>query len=125
MVRCSAEYAAAQAEFAANNEVNYSYQTFFIEQDECYFILRVDDGYGIVEYQTEKFSMVKTLTPPHEHSFVEGKCECGETDPNYVAPNPNPNPEKPKGGCGKKGAELFVTLMAAAAVAGIILRKRD
>ena len=69
--------------------------------------------------------MVKTLTPPHEHSFVEGKCECGETDPNYVAPNPNPNPEKPKGGCGKKGAELFVTLMAAAAVAGIILRKRD
>lgn len=108
-----------------NNAVNYSYQTFFIEQDECYFILKVDDGYGIVEYQTEKFSMVKTLTPPHEHSFVEGKCECGETDPNYVTPNPNPDPEKPKGGCGKKGAELFVTLMAAAAVAGIILRKRD
>ena len=23
---------------------------------------------------------------PHEHSFVEGKCECGELDPNYVAP---------------------------------------
>ena len=23
---------------------------------------------------------------PHEHNFVEGKCECGETDPNYVAP---------------------------------------
>ena len=22
--------------------------------------------------------------PPHTHSFVEGKCECGETDPNYV-----------------------------------------
>ena len=21
---------------------------------------------------------------PHEHEFVEGKCECGETDPNYV-----------------------------------------
>ena len=27
--------------------------------------------------------------PPHEHSFVEGKCECGETDPNY-----KPEPEK-------------------------------
>lgn len=26
--------------------------------------------------------------PVHEHNFVEGKCECGETDPNYVAPNP-------------------------------------
>lgn len=22
----------------------------------------------------------------HEHEFVEGKCECGETDPNYVDP---------------------------------------
>ena len=25
-------------------------------------------------------------TPEHTHSFVDGKCECGETDPNYVAP---------------------------------------
>ena len=24
---------------------------------------------------------------PHEHNFVEGKCECGETDPNYLAPH--------------------------------------
>ena len=23
---------------------------------------------------------------PHEHSFVNGKCECGETDPNYQPP---------------------------------------
>ena len=23
---------------------------------------------------------------PHEHNFVEGKCECGETDPNYTVP---------------------------------------
>ena len=22
--------------------------------------------------------------PPHEHTFVEGKCECGATDPNYT-----------------------------------------
>ena len=26
---------------------------------------------------------------PHTHSFVEGKCECGETDPNYVPPVTN------------------------------------
>ena len=25
--------------------------------------------------------------PPHEHEFVEGKCECGEVDPNYVPPH--------------------------------------
>ena len=24
---------------------------------------------------------------PHEHDFVEGKCECGEVDPDYVAPD--------------------------------------
>ena len=23
---------------------------------------------------------------PHEHNFVDGKCECGEEDPNYVPP---------------------------------------
>ena len=29
----------------------------------------------------------ETPEPPvHEHNFVEGKCECGEVDPNYVAP---------------------------------------
>ena len=26
--------------------------------------------------------------PVHEHVFVEGKCECGEKDPDYVAPQP-------------------------------------
>ena len=25
--------------------------------------------------------------PEHTHSFVEGKCECGESDPDYVAPH--------------------------------------
>ena len=24
---------------------------------------------------------------PHTHSYVDGKCECGATDPNYVAPH--------------------------------------
>ena len=27
-------------------------------------------------------------TPDHTHTFVEGKCECGETDPNYVPETP-------------------------------------
>ena len=26
------------------------------------------------------------VPPVHEHKFVEGKCECGEVDPNYVVP---------------------------------------
>ena len=39
-------------------------------------------------------------------------------------PEPTPQPQKPKGGCGKKGVELFVSLMAASTVIGILLRKR-
>jgi hypothetical protein len=33
--------------------------------------------------------------PPHEHEFVNGKCECGEEDPNYVAPE-QPDEDKPE-----------------------------
>ena len=29
------------------------------------------------------------VVAPHTHSFVEGKCECGEVDPDYVAPHVN------------------------------------
>ena len=28
-------------------------------------------------------ALVSCWTPEHTHNFVEGKCECGETDPNY------------------------------------------
>ena len=28
-----------------------------------------------------------SYVPPHTHNFVEGKCECGETDPSYVPPH--------------------------------------
>ena len=24
---------------------------------------------------------------PHEHAYVEGKCSCGEVDPNYIPPH--------------------------------------
>ena len=33
--------------------------------------------------------------PAHEHNFVEGKCECGEEDPNYIPPVVDPEPETP------------------------------
>lgn len=29
---------------------------------------------------------VQAEEPEHEHKYVDGKCECGEEDPNYVAP---------------------------------------
>ena len=32
------------------------------------------------------FKPTEDPTPEHTHEFVEGKCECGESDPDYVAP---------------------------------------
>jgi hypothetical protein len=52
------------------------------------------------------------------------KVESDTLEYKVVTPEPQPNPEKPKGGCGKKGVELFISLMAASAVIGILLRKR-
>ena len=31
----------------------------------------------------------KAWSAPHVHEFVDGKCECGEEDPNYVPPHVN------------------------------------
>lgn len=39
--------------------------------------------------------------PPHTHSFVDGKCECGEIDPTYTPENPGeqkPGEETPDDG---------------------------
>ncbi|MBR6517249.1 MAG: phosphodiester glycosidase family protein [Bacilli bacterium] len=52
------------------------------------------------------------------------KVESDTLEYKVVTPEPKPEPAKPKGGCGKKGVELFVSLMAASAVIGILLRKR-
>ena len=38
-------------------------------------------------YGRDEFYMSKEA-PTHEHNFVEGKCECGETDPNYAPETP-------------------------------------
>ena len=37
-------------------------------------------------YGEDNGSQGGTTPAPHEHNFVDGKCECGETDPNYVPP---------------------------------------
>ncbi|MBE6131509.1 MAG: phosphodiester glycosidase family protein [Erysipelotrichaceae bacterium] len=40
-----------------------------------------------VEGKCECGEVDPNYVPPHVHNFVEGKCECGETDPNYVEPH--------------------------------------
>ena len=47
------------------------------------------------------------------------KCECGEEDPNYVAP------EEPKKKCGKKSADVVIAAIALTAGISIIFRKKD
>ena len=41
---------------------------------------------GNEQQQETTVTTPQPTEPPHEHVFVEGKCECGETDPNYVPP---------------------------------------
>ena len=49
-------------------------------------VFTLNDGKNF-SYGYENFTMSKTeIEPPHEHNFVDGKCECGEEDPNYVPP---------------------------------------
>ena len=42
--------------------------------------------HNFVEGKCECGESDPTYVPEHTHNFVEGKCECGESDPNYVAP---------------------------------------
>ena len=42
--------------------------------------------HNFVEGKCECGEFDPNYQPPHEHKFENGKCECGETDPNYQAP---------------------------------------
>ena len=46
-----------------------------------------DHEHTFVEGKCECGETDPDYQPPHEHTFVEGKCECGETDPNYQPPH--------------------------------------
>ena len=50
--------------------------------------------HNFVEGKCECGEIDPNYQPPHEHSFTEGKCECGATDPEYVAPE-NPGNSDP------------------------------
>ena len=44
-------------------------------------------SHNFVEGKCECGAEDPNYVPPHEHSFANGKCECGEEDPNYVPPH--------------------------------------
>ena len=47
----------------------------------------------VVEAAAGGDTPVDPQPPVHEHNFVDGKCECGEEDPNYVPPTVDPTPD--------------------------------
>ncbi|MBQ8414778.1 MAG: hypothetical protein IJX58_06015 [Clostridia bacterium] len=52
-------------------------------------------GNYICEVGEYTYTITRSEKPAHEHEFVEGKCECGEEDPNYVPPV-DENPVEPE-----------------------------
>ena len=85
--------------------------------------------HNFVEGKCECGETDPNYEPPHVHNFVEGKCECGETDPNYkpeVKPDPDPEPQpepEPAGGC-KGGAIQNVFYLISALGLAFVLRKK-
>ena len=53
------------------------------------FALNDTDNYELVGTDAKLSWEIKAKTvdpEPHKHVFVDGVCECGEKDPNYVEP---------------------------------------
>ena len=60
---------------------------FFIILIFCCSSCTFEHSHQFTEGKCECGETDPNYVAPHEHAFVEGKCECGETDPNYVAPH--------------------------------------
>ena len=59
--------------------------------DNGSFTLRTEQSTDLNFTKGTDLEMIKVDgkdAPAHEHNFVEGKCECGETDPNYAPETP-------------------------------------
>lgn len=49
------------------------------------------------------------VDPPHEHSYVDGKCSCGAEDPNYQPPSEGPITSISAALTAAQGAEVVLT----------------
>ena len=76
--------------------VNGGYTTYTCHCGDSYVGDEVEAlGHSFVDGKCECGAEDPNYVPPHEHEFVEGKCECGEEDPNYIPPVVDPEPETP------------------------------
>ena len=74
--------------FYVKNTVRGNYLEWYASKSNwsTYATSSLSDLFEISFYAYELAEGGETPAP-HEHTFVEGKCECGEEDPNYVAPH--------------------------------------
>ncbi len=75
----------------ANTETGTAEKLYVPGGVELTFTLVVNED----DTLTLSYTVGETQAPEHTHSFVEGKCECGETDPTYTPDPENPDPENP------------------------------
>ena len=86
-------------EFAITNITMISKSVVMMELDsEATFMLSIEYNNGVFtlaegknftygsEFTMSKGGASEPTPPAHEHSFVDGKCECGESDPDYIPP---------------------------------------
>lgn len=117
------------------NKINYKYTCYAFEQDECKFIIEINDGFEIIQVETETFAVIKedVQTPPtHEHEECPecGKCiaeDCdGDEAEKCEGHEPKQNEPKPGGtGCTMTSVRLFGLFIGAITLLSLVLRKRD
>ena len=82
--------------FGSVNEVEGTsgikrFEGFDLTQSSYTFTFRLKTATGEIVSNKIVMEQMDELPPseeiPHEHNFIDGKCECGETDPNYVPPH--------------------------------------
>ena len=65
---------------------DHDWGTAYPDADKAYTVATAGSTVTITLKGT---AVTVDVVAPHTHSFVEGKCECGEVDPDYVAPHVN------------------------------------
>ena len=114
--------------------INYTYTCYAYEQDECYFIVKVNDSFGIVELESEKFAVIKeegVVTPPkHEHVACPecGKCTAEECDGDASEKCEGHETKTPSTGgmaCSMTSVRFISIVISITTLFSLVFRKRD
>ncbi|MBQ8414267.1 MAG: hypothetical protein IJX58_03365 [Clostridia bacterium] len=78
----------AEGIFYVKNTVRGNYIEWYADKDNwsSYATSELSDLFELSFYVVAGGTDTPVDPAPHEHKYVDGKCECGAEDPNYVAP---------------------------------------